>query len=112
MGLSDELAELHRLFESGALTEAEYAAGKARLLGESGDAPTSAAGQLASNHVEHVDGAASPLILKGGVVFATITIVGAWGIGFPGSIIVALAVLTAFDFLYKLLHRPGIEQRP
>jgi phage shock protein PspC (stress-responsive transcriptional regulator) len=34
MSMADELDKLHRLLQSGALTQAEYDAAKARLLGE------------------------------------------------------------------------------
>ncbi|WP_172199624.1 PspC domain-containing protein [Niveibacterium sp. COAC-50] len=48
MSVADEIAKLHQLKESGALTDAEFAAAKARLLGD--ETPRSnAAGSAAIN---------------------------------------------------------------
>ena len=44
MGLPDDLERLHRLHLDGALTDAEYARGKAALLDATGPAPTRVAG--------------------------------------------------------------------
>ncbi|GAA5183239.1 hypothetical protein GCM10025771_34370 [Niveibacterium umoris] len=47
MSVADEIAKLHQLKESGALTDAEFAAAKAQLIG--GDAPRPAASGAAIN---------------------------------------------------------------
>ena len=48
MAMADELEKLHRLLQSGALTQAEYEAAKARVLGTS---PGACGGGLAINRL-------------------------------------------------------------
>jgi putative oligomerization/nucleic acid binding protein len=47
MGIVEELAKLKALYESGALTDAEYAAAKAQVLAEGAEDETEASGVVA-----------------------------------------------------------------
>ncbi len=74
MTMADELEKLHRLLQGGALTQAEYEAAKARVLG--GAAAGSSGSSLAINRLRLSDGDKWIAGVCGGV--AAVTGVEAW----------------------------------